>query len=653
MYAFVWGENHLLTSVSSRQRRIKCDEKRPACTQCTRSNRTCTGYPPPSRSARPFEELRIAPKPLLASSDQQMQRPAPIREIVLPPRRARHRAQRTSSPRTPTIHVPSPMLSPQPSLGLNLTPSEMMYFDIFRTQTATELSGFFDSGFWSRRVLQECHSEAAIRHAAVALGALYKTLGQRSESLPRKSPNQGPQSDNIEHWQMAIKQYSDACNAMVLIDGRGQRSHQIIIMASILLACFDSFIGDHKQAIIQVQTGLGLMEGLRERQSQHLQTLSDDGLDEELATMFTRLAIQAKTYDMAFHFPQPYVVLLRSYSPCSPASSSHGSPRSDGSWLMPEGFSSLSEARAASDRITEMTLRFVDGMFSATQDGKGLLPPSWAKHSLEYKAQLDAWSEAFEPILHSRSSPTFTVREKAGIAALKMFHVCTQILVTMVFSSSEDDYDAFLPHFETIVDLGQEVVVDEERRAAATQCPNLDKCTHRPSHRIQDSRGSHISVAHIKPSFSADLGIVPPLFIVATKCRVPTTRRRAIQLLRSCARREGMWDSELLAHISTWVMNLEESHDQPLDPRLEPSVTVPSASVVDPIFSANPSFDYGSSATSQQSESTTAVVPSERRVRIQTVTFDLRARYADVEVGTRGISLGMPDDRYRQTRITW
>ncbi|KAI0970720.1 hypothetical protein F4678DRAFT_434454 [Xylaria arbuscula] len=33
-----------------KQRRIKCDEKRPSCTQCTRSKKLCAGYPPPPRS---------------------------------------------------------------------------------------------------------------------------------------------------------------------------------------------------------------------------------------------------------------------------------------------------------------------------------------------------------------------------------------------------------------------------------------------------------------------------------------------------------------------------------------------------------------------------------------------------------------------------
>lgn len=54
-------ENGFLTRETCRQRRIKCDEKRPSCSQCLRSKKICTGYPPPQRSARAFEVLALQP----------------------------------------------------------------------------------------------------------------------------------------------------------------------------------------------------------------------------------------------------------------------------------------------------------------------------------------------------------------------------------------------------------------------------------------------------------------------------------------------------------------------------------------------------------------------------------------------------------------
>lgn len=48
------------------------------------------------------------------------------------------------------------------------------------------------------------------------------------------------------------------------------------------------------------------------------------------------------------------------------------------------------------------------------------------------------------------------------------------------------------------------------------------------------------------------------MYMVAVKCRHPTTKRRAIALLQSQVRREGLWDSNVAAAVATRVMEIEE-----------------------------------------------------------------------------------------------
>ncbi|KAL2760513.1 hypothetical protein ACRALDRAFT_2039138 [Sodiomyces alcalophilus JCM 7366] len=551
-----------------KQRRIKCDEKRPACTQCVRSKKACTGYPPPPRSARPHEVLAIAPKPLAATGTPSSAPPhLPLARP--PPRRARKSQERqheTVTPHAPVSSRASVSFLYRPSETLFLSPHEGLYFQLFRMHTADELSGYFDSVFWTRTVLQECHTEDAIRHAVVALGALYKTLEQSSESPPGSPTNHNRMDSAWKHWEVAVRQYSKAINALVRLNSQEQRSHRVLLMASVLLGCFDSFIGDHKQGIRQIQNGLGLLEKLRaERRRRSPLSGSEEPVEEELVTMFTRLAIQAKSYDMAFHFPQPYVIRLTpsaTEQARSPPSEACGSPSSAASdslisrFSFPSRFTSLMEARHAWDKLLEGMMRFTETMFnhahaSGSNNPMGILPKELQQYGLSFRGHLDAWCEAFEPILQSRGLPGVTHQEKAGIAVLKMFQIMSQILYLMTFSASESQFDVFQPQFETIVGLALEVVGDEERRAAAKRCPDPSQCYHRRHDRTTPT-------GHIKPSFSADLGIVPPLFVVATKCRNPVTRRQAIQLLRSSARREAMWDSELTARIGDWIATIEE-----------------------------------------------------------------------------------------------
>ncbi|KAK0638659.1 hypothetical protein B0T16DRAFT_431791 [Cercophora newfieldiana] len=667
-----------------KQRRIKCDEKRPACANCIRSKKICSGYPPPPRSARPFEEIRIAPKPLVAVSA-----PPPGREPVqLPPRRVQKIQQRRITPPL-TPSPPATVLALHRPTALPFDAQEGLYFQLFQEQTASELSGFFDSTFWARSVLQECHSEASIRHAVVALGALYKTLEKSTESPPGSPTGERDASDSAwGHWEMAVKQYSRACQELMLASPDSS-SHRTRLMASVLLACFDSFIGDHKQAIVQIQTGLGLLEQLRTERRRAFLPKPEEPVEAELIQMFTRLAIQAKSYDMAFHFPQPFVVRLTQptapQDPSSPTSDNGSSPVSLYQDPIPEHFSSLLEARFKWDALAERIFRFTETMFNQTQSGvMGILPTSIRQHGARFKMEMEAWSDAFEHILASRTAPGVSSQEKACIAVLKMYQIMSYILFLMTFSDSEMGFDKYTADFNVIVDLALEVVGDEERRAAIKRCPDPRFCHHRGRH-DSDARygGLNYAARHIKPSFSADLGIVPPLFVVATKCRDRTTRHKAIQLLKSSPRREGMWDSELTARIAMWIADIEEEDDTEisLDDMFAANARSPSESAGSPgsttTNGSNPrlhgSFDFGDAALGpggnargfSRRESTSskvfgvrsqpkkAVIPEDKRVMVRAVEFDLRERFAVVQLGSRGLPTGTPDLKTRVTKITW
>ncbi|KAI0198989.1 hypothetical protein F4808DRAFT_462182 [Astrocystis sublimbata] len=656
--------------LNCKQRRIKCDERRPACTQCVRSRKQCTGYPPPPRP-KIYEEKLIAPKPT----------GQPIGIVRSPP------------PKTSPVQIISPM-PPTPSRAL--TPPETprhaslilhqpstipfdfregQYFQLFRDYTASELSGFFDSSFWTRRVLQECHCEEAIRHAVVALGALYKTLEKISESPPG-SPSEIDHSDNAnQHWEVAFKHYSLAIRAIVTSASYDQSKKRMSLMASVLLACFDSFVGDHRQAISQIQSGLALLETLRAERRQASLPQPEEPVEQDLIQMFTRLAIQAKSYDMAFHFPQPYVIRLTPNAAASATSpiSGGGPPVSTNKAQIPDIFSSLHEGRLAWDTLCEKIMRFTEEMSAYVKMmPMNILPLELKQYGMGFETQMEAWSRAFDPILASRMAPAKSTQEKTAIAVLKMNQIMGRILFNMTFSDSESAFDQFLPYFREIVNLAMEVIGDEERRAATRRCPNLDFCQHQPVH--PDIFGGEYTARHIKPSFSADLGIVPPLFVVATKCRDVLTRKQAIQLLRTSSRREGMWDSELCARIGNWIATIEEEEEDGVAdaPRpLSSSTERGRLSIGSPVSLSNGSPAFiddsplgpggnarwesrrDSSPLSPQSQSETRLVPERKRVMVRAVEFDLQKRVAILQCGTRGLIPGMPDLRTRATKIVW
>ena len=520
---------------------------------------------------------------------------------------------------------------------------EGQYFQVFRTHTASELSGFFDSEFWTRSVLQESHSEASIRHAVVALGALYKTLEKASESPPG-SPDGNYSGDTVpNHFNFALQQYGKALRRLrESIQDSETRSQRTILISIVLFTCFQSFMGDHKAAICQIQSGLRLLEERRQESRQPLIRRRDDVVEDELVQMFTRLAIQAKSYDMAFHFPPPYVIQLTPKHnnnndptfPQSPSSPSAASTASMEDVHIPERFANSQEARSVLDSMCERIMRFNEALSSFYAGPNNILPASIKSSGQGFSTQLQQWSQAFEPLLHNRRIPGISNTERACIDVLKMIQLMTTVLFLMGYSTSEMHFDNFFQPFKQIVELAKEVVVDEELSLAQARCGDLLKCRHRHNAsnmgaqfsgiaRYGQTTGYHPedSYLHIKASFALDLGIVPPLFVVATKCRDRKLRREAIRLLLSSPRREGMWDSILCGKAAGWIMEVEEEGLTPFD-----------------------SFDP---------LSFTQVVAEDQRVMVKEILFDLQQREATLRCGTRGAREEDFDPRARETKMAW
>ncbi|TVY53342.1 putative transcriptional regulatory protein [Lachnellula cervina] len=635
-------------------RRVKCDETRPQCNKCVRSARHCDGYPAYRRTNE--AAIPIAPRPggsvassstsppsypAIASSATSALPVAVSRSIIVrkpPPRPAQK--PRPTPPPTPVMDLKSTLHSPG---GFAFNVQEGQYFQVFRTHTASELSGFFDSEFWTRSVLQESHSEASIRHAVVALGALYKTLEKASESPPG-SPDSNSYDTAPNHYNFALQQYGKSITRLrEALQYNETRSQRTILISIVLFTCFQSFTGDHKAAISQIQHGLGLLEERRQDAKQPLIRRQGEEVEDELVQMFTRLAIQAKSYDMAFHFPHPYVIRLSpSNHPTSPQSAPSPSDSASTSSLesqIPDIFKTSQEARSSLDALCERIMRFQEALSFYYQGPNNILPASIKSSGLGFRTQLAQWAAAFEPLLNSRGRPGITNTERAGINVLKMLQIMTSILFLMGFSTSEMDFDNFYPQFREIIDLAQEVVLHEELSLAQAKCGDTSSCKHRsrPTDGRRSNPATHFpglaahqpdtyrqedGYAHIKASFALDLGIVPPLFVVATKCRDRKLRRDAIKLLMVSPRREGMWDSILSGRVGQWLMEIEEE-------------------------GMGKYIGYGMGTMDG------AVVEKDRRIMVKEILFDLQKREATLRCGTRGAREGDEDSRANETHIFW
>ncbi|KAI9644520.1 tRNA A64-2'-O-ribosylphosphate transferase [Ciborinia camelliae] len=198
---------------------------------------------------------------------------------------------------------------------------------------------------------------------------------------------------------------------------------------------------------------------------------------------------------------------------------------------IPKVFSSFSEAQHCWDFLMDRTLQFYrrtlfDRKYASE---KSDTPSEIAQQYATYVAGLDEFEQAFQPILNSSISPEGKVLNQAAIVVITHLKA-TAITLSAVTSTSEMVYDSFMDAFRYITRAAEKLITTSEANPSV----------------INTSR------------FSFDIGIVPPLHVVATKCREPSIRRKAVDLLFRSPRQEGMWDGVLSARIGRWIISCEE-----------------------------------------------------------------------------------------------
>ncbi|KAH6678536.1 hypothetical protein B0J14DRAFT_325520 [Halenospora varia] len=197
---------------------------------------------------------------------------------------------------------------------------------------------------------------------------------------------------------------------------------------------------------------------------------------------------------------------------------------------IPSSFTSFHIAHLCWDFLMDRALSFV----RRTLFNRNFLPEacdsqaSITRQLASWRNQLTAFEVAFQPILDSAFTPEGLVTNPAALH-ISLYQKLTTVMLANIAEDSEMVYDALLPEFRYMVRTCEILIVSEEQ----TRMPRNKR-------------------------FSFDIGIIPPLQVVATKCRDPILRREAVDLLFSNPRQEGMWDSVLSARLGRWIIACEE-----------------------------------------------------------------------------------------------
>jgi hypothetical protein len=185
-----------------------------------------------------------------------------------------------------------------------------------------------------------------------------------------------------------------------------------------------------------------------------------------------------------------------------------------------------------------------------------------------------AWGKAFDDLLER--GPTAT---ESDIAKLQVWRTLIDVMLELNVARGGMTWDGKTDMFRKLVNFAEIVVEKQPRgqvvssgtRTTTSQVsgPHISRLNSKDQHQdpmncddtaLSPSQVDYCqTVSSSKPVFSLDIGIVTPLYVVVSRCRDPAIRRRGLQLLASCNRREGIWDSTLAARVAERIIAIEEN----------------------------------------------------------------------------------------------
>ncbi|KAE8420964.1 hypothetical protein BDV36DRAFT_248529 [Aspergillus pseudocaelatus] len=453
-----WAPHVRTGCITCKIRKTKCDEGRPSCQKCLSTGRLCDGY----------EDIKNAHDERAAYAVSQ---------------------------------------APSTWDFLSQDVGEKENFFFFRSVTTFTLAGFFDSGFWSRRLLQVSHHYPALRHGMAALACIHREYA--TDSTPSTQPRIG-ESRNMEFALEQTNKSIQSLRKLLSEPVLGNEDKMVVLATCILYTCICTLQGRQYQAFIHINNGLKLFNQWAVGQKLRSQPEVWQGAD-MLLLAFIRLDSQVR----------PYLVgqtasLGWNNNQIAP------SPTTD-------PFTSLLEAYVSLEALFNRIMRFFLG-----QDTKDPCAQSKAVEKEMYIRLLHDWDTRLASLL--RTTPQSD--DGRALDLLSARRKFTKLLLCADPTQSELAPDAFLNDCIDMVEAITRILEDSQYQALR--------------------RYEHAQQA-TSVNFSLENGIVEPLFWVGAKCREPIIRRRALDLLQRYPRREGICEGMLAVKIVAKVIEIEES----------------------------------------------------------------------------------------------
>ena len=285
-----------------------------------------------------------------------------------------------------------------------------------------------------------------------------------------------------------------------------ESSIEVALLACILFVCVEFLRGDCEPAVKHFKSGMTIALGSLSNGDSQTAKASAERIKTYMLPFFNRIELLSTLFgnDASWDYP---VELPQA---------------------VPDRFQTIREARDSIIHLANLSVRFIRYMKSRKYD-RLVLPDDLARQRALLQ-QFEKWATTLNNML---LSDTVTDKDLDAAKTLRIHQLVASMWLKRCVVPEECATDKVMNEFETTVSLAENI-----HSFAGT----------REQRKALDSS-----------SFLFDMELVSPLYYVATKCRHPIIRRRAISILERTQRREGLWDSNMAAAIAKRTMLIEET----------------------------------------------------------------------------------------------
>ncbi|KAF2684444.1 hypothetical protein K458DRAFT_388919 [Lentithecium fluviatile CBS 122367] len=395
------------------------------------------------------------------------------------------------------------------STALSDDPLEKRSLSYFRIRTTRQFAAPFDDEFWSRLVLQVGAYEPCVRLAIVALGALHESFDEEHQGCKTTKARKRYASTS---WDYACEYYSKAISTLnTHIHCHSWDGLDVSLLCCILCVGFEWLCGNYKSASVHLSSGLLILRqwaGKRVPIGAGISYSSPAGhlIRGQIAPLFMRLTIQAWTLDANRLQPIPWSPTIAAARVKKGEERSFVTAREDlyvllsGVYLPPENFASAYPNLVLSEEMR-------------------------AKSISRLKEWYDEYYMHLYPLGIDWSS---TGPLSPAKLHLSLWHMLLTVMISNSHTEDQTEYDTFLPYFRHMLTLAGHIY-------------------HGPS----GTTSPH-------PCFQIDMGIIPILYFIGSRCRDSEIRRRALLLLSADVGREGLFDGLAHARLLEEMIEVEE-----------------------------------------------------------------------------------------------